>query len=556
MSEWIELPKLDGREEHFRIPSDIPGLNLFLRRLAPSAQPATRRIVLYIHGATFPSAFSIAHRFDGYSWRDDLSAAGFDVWGLDFAGFGGSDHYQEMTESPENQRPLGRAQESSRQMERAARFILARQGQQRLSIISHSWGSMPTGVFAGKHPELVERIVFFAPVAQRPAAGNDVQSRANVPAWRLVSLDDQWKRFVADVPAGEWPVLSRSAFDEWGQRYLDTDPESRGRTPESVKIPNGPAQDIAEAFAGQLAYDPSSVRMPVAIIRGEWDSVVTDLDARWLFDALKNAPIKRDVKISRATHLMHLEESRFALYREAQAFLEGRDEGNRSGSKSATSGRGEIRTQRAGADSMTEQDLTGVAGQSCMAGYDYGRASAAHSPVTLDELHAIEASAGWTADDAETLQRHGQIFRDNAEQMVDGWRAVIALQPQLAKWFFGPDGKPDDDYKAKIKNRFVQWVLDACFRPHDQAWLDYQEEIGLRHTPAKKNHTDGAHTPPVVPMRYLVSFVTIVTISTRKFFVDHGVSGEELRKLEDAWAKTVQLHITLWSRPYVKEGLW
>ena len=34
-------------------------------------------------------------------------------------------------------------------------------------------------------------------------------------------------------------------------------------------------------------------------------------------------PIARDVKIPRATHLMHLEENRYALYREAEAFLKG-----------------------------------------------------------------------------------------------------------------------------------------------------------------------------------------------------------------------------------------
>ena len=49
--------------------------------------------MLYIHGATFPSALSIAHRFDGTSWRDVLNEAGFDVWGLDFYGFGHSDRY-------------------------------------------------------------------------------------------------------------------------------------------------------------------------------------------------------------------------------------------------------------------------------------------------------------------------------------------------------------------------------------------------------------------------------------------------------------------------------
>ncbi len=49
----------------------------------------------------------------------------------------------------------------------------------------------------------------------------------------------------------------------------------------------------------------------------------SDSDAKWLFDALSGSPVKRDVKISRATHLMHLEESRYALYRETQTFLEG-----------------------------------------------------------------------------------------------------------------------------------------------------------------------------------------------------------------------------------------
>jgi hypothetical protein len=61
----------------------------------------------------------------------------------------------------------------------------------------------------------------------------------------------------------------------------------------------------------------------VAIIRGAWDALIPDSDARWLFDAFKAAPSKRDVKISRATHLMHLEAMRHALYRETLAFLEG-----------------------------------------------------------------------------------------------------------------------------------------------------------------------------------------------------------------------------------------
>jgi hypothetical protein len=90
--------KLDARDQHFRIPSPLAGLRLFLRYLPPSTlTDGPRKIALYVHGGTFPSALSIAHRLDCESWRDTLCAAGFHVWGLDFHGFGAlSDPYPEM----------------------------------------------------------------------------------------------------------------------------------------------------------------------------------------------------------------------------------------------------------------------------------------------------------------------------------------------------------------------------------------------------------------------------------------------------------------------------
>ena len=320
VSRPTEVSKLDPRERHFRIPGENE-LTLFLRHLGPVSVPRVSRIVLYVHGATFPSALSIAHRFDGYSWRDDLNAAGFHVWGLDLHGYGGSDRYPEMSQPAEGQPALGRAATASRQVERAVRFILRHHRAPRISIIAHSWGTMVAGLFAGQFPELVERLVFFGPIAQR-SKQSAVQT---FPAWRLVSLQEQWERFVEDVPSGESPVLSQRHFDEWGARYLETDPESRTRCPASVKVPSGPVQEIAEAQAGRLAYDPGLIKAPVAIIRGAWDHLVTDADAHWLFEALKDSPVRRDIKISRSTHLMHLESGRFALYRETQTFLEGRD---------------------------------------------------------------------------------------------------------------------------------------------------------------------------------------------------------------------------------------
>ncbi|HVH79464.1 MAG TPA: alpha/beta hydrolase [Stellaceae bacterium] len=319
------LAKLDPREEHFRVPSAYPGLSLFLRYLPPSRQLAvgekagSEKVVLYVHGGTFPSALSIAHRFDGRSWRDELCDAGFHVWGLDFHGFGASDPYPEMVEPAETHPPLGRTSGCARQLEAAVRFIVGRHGVSRVSLVAHSWGTLVAGAFVANRPELVERMVFFGPIARRTPQGE----RQRLPGWRLISLKDQWDRFVADVPAGERAVLSRWHFDEWGARYLDTDRGSRTRSPTAVKTPSGAFQDIYDAWAGEFAYDPAQVTAPVAIIRGEWDSLCADADARWLFDAFRNSPIRRDIKIARATHLMHLEENRFALYRETECFLKG-----------------------------------------------------------------------------------------------------------------------------------------------------------------------------------------------------------------------------------------
>src|SRR5882724_7414364 len=111
-------PKLDPREQHHWIASPRAGLQLFLRHLPP-AKPSDR-IVLYVHGATFPSALSIAHRFDGYSWRDALCGAGFDVWGFDFHGFGYSDRYSAMNEPPQTNPPLCRAQDASESWRRSS----------------------------------------------------------------------------------------------------------------------------------------------------------------------------------------------------------------------------------------------------------------------------------------------------------------------------------------------------------------------------------------------------------------------------------------------------
>jgi hypothetical protein len=136
-----------------------------------------------------------------------------------------------------------------------------------------------------------------------------------------VTVEQQWTRFIADVPAGEPPVLHRREFNRWAVAYLSSDPESAGRTPPAVRVPGGPAADIATAWAGDFPYDPGAVRAPSLILRGAWDSLTTDADAGWLMAALSGTAGKWDLKLPRGTHLMHLETGRDRLHRAGREFL-------------------------------------------------------------------------------------------------------------------------------------------------------------------------------------------------------------------------------------------
>jgi len=107
-------------------------------------------------------------KFDGRSWADALNDAGYSVWGFDFAGFGGSERYPEMKdEMARVGPPLGGAAEGAEEIARVVTYILARTKATRVSIVAHSRGTIPAGLFATQHPELVDRLVFFGPATQR-----------------------------------------------------------------------------------------------------------------------------------------------------------------------------------------------------------------------------------------------------------------------------------------------------------------------------------------------------------------------------------------------------
>lgn len=185
-------------------------------------------------------------------------------------------------------------------------------------------------------------------------------------------------------------------------------------------------------------------------------------------------------------------------------------------------------------------------------GYSYGQADVAPSRLSLAALEHLKISAGFTEEDWQALQLAGDVLADQTEKIVAQWRSgIIASIPHLARHSRTPEGDPLPEYLAKSNLRFQQWIVDTCTKPYDQDWLNYQEEIALRHTAVKKNETDGVHSTPYVPLSDIIAFLAVMNETIKPYLAAKGHAAEDVKRMHRAWCKSMQLQMALWVGPYI-----
>ncbi len=186
-------------------------------------------------------------------------------------------------------------------------------------------------------------------------------------------------------------------------------------------------------------------------------------------------------------------------------------------------------------------------------GYTYGDTAVGTSAVSLEELDQLKVSVGFTADDERYLRKAGEVLEGQTRQIVAHWRSgIIAGIPNLARHSRTPAGESIPKYLAQSNLRFEQWILDTCLRPYDQDWLNYQQEIALRHTSLKKNHVDGVESTPYVPFRDIAAFVAVINDTIKPYLASGGSPADEVEEMHRAWCRSLQIQIALWARLYME----
>jgi len=307
----------------FMIPSQDAGIELHLRNRHPEKSDSftADRVLLFVHGATFPASSTFDVDLPGGSWMQYVAERGYDVYTLDIRGYGGSTRPAAMSQPPEANPPFAGTREAVRDIAAAVDYILARRKVSQLTLVGWSWGTTTTAAFAAEQPAKIGRLVLFAPVWL------GVNSPQYKGAWRASTHDSARAFAIAGLPAEKVEEIAPLAnFDAWWKATQATDPEGARQSPPVVRSPNGVLQDFAQIWAaGKTAYEPEKIRASTLLVVGEWDVITPPAMAFGLYLKLTGARERRLVLLSEGTHFMSIEKHRLRLMREVQNFLDEKD---------------------------------------------------------------------------------------------------------------------------------------------------------------------------------------------------------------------------------------
>jgi pimeloyl-ACP methyl ester carboxylesterase len=307
------------------VPSSMPGVSLFVREKYPADMTrfTPERTLLFVHGATYPAETAFDLALDGFSWMDFIARRGFDVFLLDVRGYGRSTRPPAMDAPAEANPPFASTADARADVGAVAAYIRQRRGNERLCLLGWSWGCATMGSFAAAYPDMVERLVLFAPGWVRDGA-SAADPGGTLGAWRGVTREAALARWLNGVPdASRDGLIPPGWFDIWADATFATDPVGAAMHPPVLRAPNGVVRDSREFWtAGRALYDPTGITAPTMIVVGEWDRDTPPALGLTLFSLLTNAREKRFVLLGQATHTALMERNRMALFGEVQGFLE------------------------------------------------------------------------------------------------------------------------------------------------------------------------------------------------------------------------------------------
>ncbi len=278
-------------------------LAMFRKRSeAPEKATEPRPVLFLAHGSSVSSRPSFDLKFPGhddYSLMDQFAAYGFDVWTMDFQGYGQS------SQGPGNSDIASGVQD----LKAASEVILRETGQKCFHLCGESSGALKAGAFAMEESALVERLVLVSftwtgkgspTLSKRSESAEYFRTHKRRPRDR----DAIRSIFTRDKPGTSDPAVAEAMADA-ELKFGDS-------------VPTGTYLDMTTKLP---IVDPLKLKVPVLIARGEYDGIATEDDVLNFFKKLP-VPDREFVLLPGAAHSIALGINRRQFWHVMRSFLE------------------------------------------------------------------------------------------------------------------------------------------------------------------------------------------------------------------------------------------
>jgi len=253
-------------EEHWTHKGDV---RLFLFEKS-SGRPAPNGTILFVHGSSMASQPTFDLDVPG---RPDSSAMeyfarqGYDCWCVDMEGYGRS------TKDRDNNAPISFGADDCFA---AATYIQKLRGPRPLLVYGISSGALRAGLFAERHPEMVDRLALDATVWTGEGSPTLAERRKKLPEFIAKNRRPIDRAFVHSIFNRDHPGTAED-------RVINAFADAIVKLDDSV--PTGTYVDMCSKLP---VNNPENIKAPTIIMRGQWDGIAGFDDLIEFFKKLPN----------------------------------------------------------------------------------------------------------------------------------------------------------------------------------------------------------------------------------------------------------------------------
>jgi pimeloyl-ACP methyl ester carboxylesterase len=277
-------------------------LYMFRKRVgAPQAGKPALPVLFLVHGSSISStSFDLTVPGKGeYSLMDTFARFGFDVWTMDFEGYGKSSR----TEGNSN------IADGVADLEAALPVMTYETGEQKCHVFGESSGALRAGAFAAAHPEMVNRLVLAAFTYTGEGSPTLADRAKQVEFYKTHNRRPRDRSMIRSIFTRDKPGTSDPAV---GEALADAELKY------GDDIPTGTYLDMT---AHLPVVDPLKVHVPVLLVRGEYDGIATEVDLLNFYKQLPY-PDRQMIILPGAAHALALGLNRKQFWYVVRAFLE------------------------------------------------------------------------------------------------------------------------------------------------------------------------------------------------------------------------------------------